>query len=93
MGTKRYTITPLCVGTLTGDMGQMVWGHEFGVKREIPVLMFYVEGGGKHIMVDTRLIVLRKVQEEHARSRPRSTTAPSFAGPNRSRRVHLRASA
>lgn len=53
MGSKRYTITPLCVGTLTGDMGQLVWGHEFGVKREIPVLMFYLEGGGKHIMVDT----------------------------------------
>ena len=53
MGSTRYTITPLCVGTLIGDMGQLLWGHEFGIKREIPVLMFYVEGGGKRIMVDT----------------------------------------
>ena len=30
-----------------------MWGQGFGTKYQIPVLMFYVEGGGKRILVDT----------------------------------------
>lgn len=53
MGGTNYTITPVTVGTLSVDKSQQIWGQAFGVKLNIPVLMFYVEGGGKRIMVDT----------------------------------------
>ena len=53
MAGTHYTITPLCVGTLTSNMPQLVWGQGYGQQREVPVLMFYVEGRGKRIMVDT----------------------------------------
>lgn len=53
MGSTHYTITPVSVGTVTVDKSQQVWGQGFGTKIDIPVLMFYVEGGGKRIIVDT----------------------------------------
>jgi len=53
MGSTHYTITPVSVGTLTIDKSQLMWGQGFGTKYQIPVLMFYVEGGGKRILVDT----------------------------------------
>jgi len=53
MPGTHYTITPLSVGTLTIDHSQLVWGQGFGKRVEVPVLMFYVEGGGYRIMVDT----------------------------------------
>jgi N-acyl homoserine lactone hydrolase len=53
MGSTNYTITPASVGTLTIDRSQLMWGQGFGTKIQIPVLMFYVEGGDKRILVDT----------------------------------------
>jgi glyoxylase-like metal-dependent hydrolase (beta-lactamase superfamily II) len=53
MAGTHYTITPVCVGMLTTDHAQLVWGQQFGTKVQIPVLMFYVQGGGRRILVDT----------------------------------------
>ncbi len=53
MSGTHYRITPISVGTLTNDHAQLVWGQQFGTKVQIQVLMFYVEGGGRRIMVDT----------------------------------------
>ncbi len=53
MAGTHYTITPVCVGTLSNDHAQLVWGQQFGTKIQIPVLMFYVQGGGRRILVDT----------------------------------------
>ena len=53
MGGTNYTITPVSVGTLTIWRAQQLWGQGFDVKLDVPVLMFYVEGGGRRILVDT----------------------------------------
>jgi N-acyl homoserine lactone hydrolase len=53
MCATHYTITPLSVGMLTNDHAQLVWGQQFGTKVQIPVLMFLVQGGGRHFLVDT----------------------------------------
>ena len=53
MGGTQYTITPVSVGTLTIERPQFVWGQGWDTVVQCPVLMFYVEGGGKRIMVDT----------------------------------------
>ena len=53
MSGTHYRITPISVGTLTNDHAQLVWGQQFGTKVQIQVLMFYGEGGGRRIMVDT----------------------------------------
>jgi N-acyl homoserine lactone hydrolase len=53
MGSTQYTITPVSVGTLTIERPQFVWGQGWGTLVECPVLMFYLEGGGRRIMVDT----------------------------------------
>ena len=53
MGNTHYTITPVSVGTLVRDKSQFVCGQGLGTEIQCPVLMFYVEGGGKRIMVDT----------------------------------------
>ena len=53
MGNTHYTITPVSVGTLTIEKPQFVWGQGWDTLIQCPVLMFYVEGGGKRILVDT----------------------------------------
>jgi len=53
MSGTHYTITPVCVGMLTNDHAQLVWGQQFGTKVQIPVLMFLVQGEGRRILVDT----------------------------------------
>mgnify|MGYP002152461576 CR=1 FL=1 len=53
MGGTPYTITPVSVGTLTIERPQFVWGQGWNTEVLCPVLMFYVEGGGLRIMVDT----------------------------------------
>jgi len=53
MAGTRYTITPVTVGTLTIDKPQFVLGQGWGVEIQCPVLMYYIEGGGMRIMVDT----------------------------------------
>jgi len=51
--STQYTITPVSVGTLTIDRSRMLWGQGCGTKMQVPVLMFYVEGGGQRILFDT----------------------------------------
>jgi N-acyl homoserine lactone hydrolase len=53
MDGTNYTITPVSVGTLTIWRAQQLWGQGFDVKLDVPVLLFYVEGGGRRILVDT----------------------------------------
>lgn len=48
-----YTIKPLDVGTVIIDKPRVVYGVGFGEKMKLPSIMWYVEGGGRHIMVDT----------------------------------------
>ncbi len=50
MGGTHYTITPVSVGTLTIERPQFVWGAGWGTEVQSPVLMFYVEGGGRRRM-------------------------------------------
>ena len=53
MCATRYTITPVSVGMLTIDHASLVWGQQYGLEVQVPVMMFYVQGGGRHILVDT----------------------------------------
>jgi hypothetical protein len=53
MGGTQYVIKPLSVGTLTVERPQFVLGQGWGTEVLSPVLMYYLEGGGKRIMVDT----------------------------------------
>lgn len=48
-----YTIKPVDVGTITIDKPRVVYGVGFGEKLRLPSIMWYVEGGGRRIMVDT----------------------------------------
>lgn len=48
-----FTITPLCVGWLLMDKGQFLFGRGFGEKIDIPVLVFYLDGNGHRVLVDT----------------------------------------
>ena len=52
-GRSRYTIRPVCVGTLTIDKSHLVFGVGYGEKIDSAVCMWYVEGAGRRIMVDT----------------------------------------
>ena len=47
------SIRPICVGTLTEDKSLFTYLMNFGVKIEIPVLMWYIEGAEKRVLVDT----------------------------------------
>jgi len=53
MSAAKYTIAPVCVGILTIDHASLVWGQQYGTKVQVPVMMFYVQGGGRRILVDT----------------------------------------
>ena len=52
-GSVNYTIRPVSVGSLTIDKSHLVFGVGYGQKIESVVYMWYVEGGGRRIMVDT----------------------------------------
>ena len=49
----HYTITPVSVGALTIDKSHLLFGVGYGEKIDSVVYMFYVEGNGRRIMVDT----------------------------------------
>jgi hypothetical protein len=53
MSAAKYTIAPVCVGILTIDHASLVWGQQYGTKVQVPVMMFYVQRGGRRILVDT----------------------------------------
>ncbi len=50
-----YTIYPLVVGAKETDQGMMTYLKFYGRRIWIPIMMFYLKGGDKHILVDTGL--------------------------------------
>jgi glyoxylase-like metal-dependent hydrolase (beta-lactamase superfamily II) len=51
----EYTIYPLVVGVNETDQGIMTYQRDYGVRIHLPIYVFYLEGGGKRILVDTGL--------------------------------------
>ena len=51
----EYTIYPLVVGANSTDQGMMTYLHYYGERIWIPIIVFYVKGGEKNILVDTGL--------------------------------------
>ena len=50
---STYKIHPIVVGTKTFDKGMMTYQHDYGKTYTIPIYCWYVEGGGRKILVDT----------------------------------------
>ena len=50
-----YTIYPLVVGAKETDQGMMTYLKFYGERIWIPIIMFYLKGGDKNILVDTGL--------------------------------------
>lgn len=64
----EYTIHPLVVGANETDQGIMTYLRGYGKRIWIPIYVFYVEGGGEKILVDTGLeqfVVPEHVGREH----------------------------
>ena len=51
----EYTIHPLVVGASETDQGVMTYLRHYGKRIWIPIYVFYIHGGDKHILVDTGL--------------------------------------
>ena len=51
--TSNYTIRPVSVGVLTISKSHLVFGVGYGEMIDSVVLMWYVEGAGRRILVDT----------------------------------------
>ncbi|MBU0995672.1 MAG: N-acyl homoserine lactonase family protein [Proteobacteria bacterium] len=49
----QFTIHPIVVGTKMFDKGMMTYQHYYGTPFTIPIYCWYLEGGDKHILVDT----------------------------------------
>ncbi|MBN1849625.1 MAG: N-acyl homoserine lactonase family protein [Deltaproteobacteria bacterium] len=52
---QTYTIHPLVVGANETDQGIMTYLKDYGKRIWIPIYVFYIKGGDKHILVDTGL--------------------------------------
>jgi glyoxylase-like metal-dependent hydrolase (beta-lactamase superfamily II) len=52
---QTYTIHPLAVGINETDQGVMTYLRDYGKRILLPIYVFYIQGGGKHILVDTGL--------------------------------------
>ena len=52
---QEYTIHPLAVGINETDQGVMTYLRDYGKRIYLPIYAFYLNGGGKHILVDTGL--------------------------------------
>ncbi|MGD8368937.1 MAG: N-acyl homoserine lactonase family protein [Desulfobacterales bacterium] len=52
---QQYTIHPLAVGINETDQGVMTYLRDYGKRILLPIYVFYIRGGGKHILVDTGL--------------------------------------
>ncbi len=48
-----YKIHPIVLGTKVFDKGMMTYQHGYGTSYVIPIYSWYLEGGGKNILVDT----------------------------------------
>ena len=51
----EFTIHPLVVGANETDQGVMTYLRDYGKRIWIPIYVFYIRGGDKHILVDTGL--------------------------------------
>lgn len=49
----QYRIHPIVVGTKQFDKGMMTYQHDYGQPYTIPIYCWYLEGGDRHIIVDT----------------------------------------
>jgi hypothetical protein len=52
---QEYTIYPLVVGINETDQGVMTYLRDYGKRIYLPIYVFYLKGGNKHILVDTGL--------------------------------------
>jgi glyoxylase-like metal-dependent hydrolase (beta-lactamase superfamily II) len=52
---QKYTIHPLVVGINETDQGVMTYLRDYGKRIYLPIYVFYLKGGDKHILVDTGL--------------------------------------
>jgi len=52
---QAYTIHPLVVGITETDQGVMTYLHDYGKRIWLPIYVFYISGGDRHILVDTGL--------------------------------------
>ena len=51
--TSLYKIHPIVMGTKIFDKGMMTYQYDYGRTYTIPIYCWYIEGGDKHILVDT----------------------------------------
>jgi glyoxylase-like metal-dependent hydrolase (beta-lactamase superfamily II) len=52
---QQYTIHPLVVGINETDQGVMTYLRDYGKRIYLPIYVFYLKGGNKHILVDSGL--------------------------------------
>jgi len=52
---REYIIHPLVVGANQLDQGNMTYLQGYGQSIFIPIMVFYIEGGDKNILIDTGL--------------------------------------
>jgi N-acyl homoserine lactone hydrolase len=52
---QEYIIYPLVVGINETDQGVMTYLRDYGRRIYLPIYVFYLKGGNKHILVDTGL--------------------------------------
>jgi glyoxylase-like metal-dependent hydrolase (beta-lactamase superfamily II) len=52
---REYTIHPLVVGINETDQGVMTYLRDYGKRIYLPIYVFYLSGGDKHILIDTGL--------------------------------------
>jgi N-acyl homoserine lactone hydrolase len=52
---QEYIIYPLVVGINETDQGVMTYLRDDGRRIYLPIYVFYLKGGNKHILVDTGL--------------------------------------
>lgn len=48
-----FKIHPIVMGTKIFDKGMMTYQHDYGKPYVIPIYCWYIEGGDRHILVDT----------------------------------------
>lgn len=64
---QAYTIHPMVVGVNETDQGVMTYLRDYGKRIFLPIYVFYIKGGDKHILVDTGLeqfVVPEGVEEQ-----------------------------
>jgi len=63
---RTYKIHPIVTGTKVFDQGMMTYQHAYGRPYTIPIYCWYLEGGDKHILVDTGEMSPIRSQEREA---------------------------